>query len=228
MQEVVIINQLDWLKNNACTLGRGHCLPAGFDSYLKLLLPIGIDHSISLAEYSPRRGTVAEMNARAAFWRKYDIGGPSASDDKLTSVKYSELAEIWNVPYNKDFTPDKIAKACGEWPPNLRESNKLNKHFIALIIHVLGSTTPTYFSGTIENGEYQWAAGFPTDWLARGTTADLAQVHQRNGQFPSNMFDSECTWCLHHAEFADYLILACSTVIAHEIAGNSEVELFYL
>lgn len=94
------------------------------------------------------------MNARAAFWRKYDIGGLLATDDKLTPIKYSELAKIWNIPYDKDFTIEKIIKACGEWPPNLRESTKLNEQFIQLVTQTLGSLSPAYFSGTIENGDY--------------------------------------------------------------------------
>ncbi len=114
LQEVAITNQLDWLKYIPSIPRQGHCLPDGFDAYLKLLLPVGIDHSIPLEEYSPKRSTVTEMNARAAFWRKYDISGPSETDDKLTPIRYAELAKIWNVPYDKDFTSESIVKACGE------------------------------------------------------------------------------------------------------------------
>lgn len=168
------------------------------------------------------------MNARAAFWRKYDIGGPSATDDKLNLIKHSELAKIWDIPYDKDFTPEKIIKACGEWPPNLRQSAKLNKRFVQLIIEVLGQSTPAYFSGTVENGAYHWVDGVPTDWLELGTIADLAQVYQRDGQFPSNIFDINHTWCLSHMGFTDDLVLSCPIAIAHELSKHSELESFLL
>jgi hypothetical protein len=162
LQEVVIIDQLNWLKLHPVTSGQGHGLPIGFEAYLKLLLPIGIDRSIPLEEYSPKRSTVAEMNARAAFWRKYDIDGSSKTDDKLIPIKYSQLAKIWSIPYDKDSTPERIIKAYGEWPPNLRESSKLNEHFIQLLTQALGSSTPTYFSGTVDNGDYPLG-----EWLSR-------------------------------------------------------------
>ncbi|GAB3636783.1 hypothetical protein GCM10027422_23730 [Hymenobacter arcticus] len=156
LQEVVIITQLDWLQLRSCAPGQSHRLPNCFNSYLKLLLPIRIDHNIPLAEHSSRRSTTPEVNARAAFWRKYDIGGPSATDDKLTPVKDSELAKVRNVPYNKDFTTENIAKKCSEWPPNLRESKELTEHFIQLLTQALSLITPTYFAGTVENGDYHW------------------------------------------------------------------------
>ena len=228
LQEVVTTDQLDWLKLPPAAPGQGHGLPAGFEAYLKLLLPIGIDRSIPLEEYSPKRSTVAEMNARAAFWRKYNIGGPSKTDAKLTPIKYSELATIWGVPYDKDFTPERITKAYGEWPPNLRESDKLNKQFIQFLTQALGSSTPTYFSGTVDNGDYHWMGGFPADWLELGTAADLTQIYQRDEQFPGNVFDTKHTWCLSHTEFNDYLVLGCPAAIAHELSSHSAIESFYL
>lgn len=228
LQEVAITDQLNWLKQGPFTSGQGHWLPDGFDAYLKLLLPVGIDYSIPLEEYSPKRSTVAEMNARAAFWRKYDIGGPSSTADKLTPIKYSELAKIWDVPYDKDFTSGKIIKACGEWPPNLRESNKLTEQFIQVVTQIVGPSTPTYFSGTIENGDYHWVNDLPTDWIELGIAADLVQVYQRDGQFPGDVFDTKHTWCLSYMEFTDYLILGCSAAIAQEISNHPEIESFRL
>ena len=228
LQEIAITDQLDWLKHGPFTSGQGHWLPNGFDAYLKLLLPVGIDYSIPLEEYSPKRSTIAEINARAAFWRKYDIDGPSATDDKLTPIKYSELARIWNIPYDKEFTSEKIIKACGEWPPNLRESTKLNEQLIQLLSQVLGPLTLTYFSGTIENGDYHWVDGLPADWLELGTAVDLLQVYQRDKQLPGDVFDIKHTWCLTHMEFTDYLILGCPAATAHELSSHPEIESFYL
>lgn len=228
LQEVAITTQLDWLQLPPCTPGRSHGLPNCFDVYLKLLMPIVIDYIIPLAEYSPKRHTIPQLNARAAFWRKYDIGGPSATDEKLTPIKYSELAKIWNVPYNKEFTADKIAEACGEWPPNLRESKELNKHLVQLITQVLGPTTLTYFAGTVENGDYHWLDGAPANWLELGTITDLVHVYQSDGQFPSHVFDNEHTWCLSYLEFANCLILGCPVEIANKLNEYSEVELFHL
>lgn len=228
LQEVVITDQLDWLKLHPATPGQGHALPTGFGAYLKLLLPVGIDHSIPLEEYSPKRSTVAEMKARAAFWRKYGIGDPLKTDTKLIHIKYSELAKIWSVPYDKDFTPERIIKAYGEWPLNLRKSGKLNEQFIQFLTQALGSSTPTYFSGTVDNGDYHLMNGFPADWLELGTAADLTQVYQRDGQFPGKVFDKKHSWCLSHTEFTDYLVLGCPVAIAHKLDRHPTIEGFYL
>jgi hypothetical protein len=138
------------------------------------------------------------------------------------------LAKIWGVPYDKNFTPERITKSYGEWPPNLRESGELNKQFIQLPTQALGSSTPTYFSGTVDNGDYHWVDGFPADWLELGTAADLAHIYQRDGQFAGNVFDTEHTWCLSHTEFTDYLVLGCPAAVAHELSSHPEVESFYL
>ncbi|TDN37768.1 hypothetical protein E4631_02645 [Hymenobacter sp. UV11] len=104
LQEVPLTDQLDWVSK----------LPQEFDVYLKILFPIGIDHHIPLEEYSFKRKTIAELNARAAFWRKYGIGSPAANDEGLTPIKYCELAQIWGIPYNDSFTPDHISARFGE------------------------------------------------------------------------------------------------------------------
>ena len=71
---VTITDQLTWLPDHAGSAAPTvPGLPAGYEAYLKLLPPLGIDRSVPIAEYSFARGSVAELNARVAFWNKHGI-----------------------------------------------------------------------------------------------------------------------------------------------------------
>lgn len=93
---------------------------------------------------------------------------------------------------------------------------------------MLGPATPTYFSGTVENGDYHWVDDFPADWLELGTIADLTQVYRRDEQFLGDVFDIKHTWCLSHMEFTNYLVLGCPAAIAYKLDNHPEIENLYL
>jgi len=224
LREIAITDQLDWLSNVPYTPGQPHWLPQGFEAYLKILFPIGIDHRILLEKYSFKSSSIAEMNAHAAFYRKYDLGGPTTTDDQLTHITYHALAQNWGIPYTSSFTPADISTHFGGWPPNLRESKQLNEVFVQLLIQAIGPAAPAYFSGSVDNGDYHWVNGFPTDWLEIGTVADLAHLYQRDRQFPGYIFDPSHAWCLIHMEFAEYVVLGCPLSLAATVATHSMLE----
>jgi hypothetical protein len=195
---------------------------------LKILLPIGIDRRIPIAEYSFKSSSIAEMNAREAFYRKYDLGGPTATDDHLTPITYRELAQYWGIPYTSSFTPGNVSTHLGGWPPNLREIKQLNEAFVQLLIQVIGPAAPVYFSGSVDNGDYHWVNDSPADWLEIGTVSDLAHLYQRDGQFPSYIFDPIHACCLIHIELSEYMFLGCSSCLADAIDAYPVLEMLRL
>jgi hypothetical protein len=76
--------------------------------------------------------------------------------------------------------------------------------------------------------DYHWVGGSSANWLELGTVADLTQIYQRDGNFPSNVFDTKRIWCQNHTEFTDYLVLECLVAIAHELSGCLTIVSFYL
>jgi hypothetical protein len=231
LQRVVITDQLTWLPSHA---GMAASASAGlstfYESYLKLLPPLGIDRNVPIADYSFARGSAAELNARAAFWDKYGIvlGQPAAS--QLQRISYQEVAAMLGLPYNAEFDNVAISRAYGgHWPPHLGSSPLLTEGFAHLIAQLIGPAAAVYFYGSQEEGSYEWDGdGFPTDWLEVGTLADLPAVYQRAGAFPTYVFAADHSWCLYQAEAVEWLALGCTTALATTLLANSSLEAFLL
>ena len=149
---VTITDQLDWLPEHAGT-ATAPGLPAGYGAYLKLLPPLGIDRSVPIAEYSFACGSVAELNARVAFWNKYGIvqGQPAASH--LQPITHQELATSLGLPYNVEFDSAAISRAYGgHWPPYLGSSSLFTAAFAQRLTQAMGPATEAYFYGSQEEG----------------------------------------------------------------------------
>jgi hypothetical protein len=228
LQEVAITNQLDWLATVPGSEGQRHGLPKGFDKYLKVLLPLGIDRAVPIEQYSFRSNSIEAMNARAAFWNQYSIVQGQPLPERLERITYREVAKALDIPYDARFSAASISNAYGGWPPNLGTSDGLNEEFIQTISEVIGPATPTYYCGTVESGSYHWVDEFPADWLERGVLADLLQVYQRDTQFPEYIFGSRHTWCINHPEDADWVVIGCSSVVAVALVTCAKLECFVL
>ena len=63
LSQIAITNHLAWLpENTSGATATVQGLPAGYGACLKLLLPLGIDSSVPVSDYSFARSTVAELN----------------------------------------------------------------------------------------------------------------------------------------------------------------------
>jgi len=223
---VSITEQLDWLSINRKNAAKNlFGLPLVFDAYLKILLPLGIDHSIPIATYSFAKRTVADLNFRAAFWNQHDIINGQPSPEHLESITYREVADILGLKYNSEFDSNSIRRFYGEWPPHLGSSPALNEAFVQQLAQALGPESDAYFYGSVDEGNYDWDEdGFPTDWLELGTAGDLLEVYRRDGQLPTYTFVTNHTWCLYQAESTDSVVIGCATHVAQILLTNPELE----
>lgn len=230
LQRVAITNQLAWLPGNAGVAAVLPGLPVGYEAYLKLLLPLGIDRDVPIADYSFARSTVAELSARAAFWNKHGIvvGQPMAS--RLQPITHREVAATLGLPYDVGFSRAAISQAYGgHWPPHLGSSSLLTEAFACQLTQLLGAAAEVYFYGSHKEGNYAWDdSGLPNNWLELGTLADLLAVYQRDGVFPTYVFAADHSWCLYQAEDEDWLAFGGTTSLAHMLLVYQELEAFRL
>jgi hypothetical protein len=225
LQRVAIADQIAWLPGAAAPAALTG-LPTGYEAYLKLLLPLGVDTSVPIADYSFARSTVAELNARAAFWDKHGIvlGQPAAS--RLQPITHRAVAASLGLPYDAGFGGAAISRAYGgHWPPHLGSSPLLTEAFVQQLAQLLGPATETYFYGSWEEGNYDWDDnGLPISWLEAGTLADLPAVYHRDGVFPTYAFAADHSWCLHQAEDEDWLAFGGATSLANVLLAHQGLE----
>lgn len=225
LQSITITDQLDWLPtipSAAAPVAPG--LPQGYTAYLRILPPLGIDRSIPIAEYSLAKKTVAELNARVAFWNKYWIVQGQPSPSRLTPISYREVATSMGLAYDALFSSADIARAYGAWPPNLGSSPALEKAFVQQLLQVLGPATETYFYGSAEDGNGRWGDdGFREDWLQFGLTADLPSIYESNNQSPTYIFAADRAWCFYQSELAD-LVVGCNISLAQALLAQPGLE----
>ena len=230
LSQVAITSQLAWLPENMSGATALPELPAGYGAYLKLLLPLGIDTSVPLADYSFARNTVAELNARAAFWHKHGIvmGQPTAS--RLQPITHRAVAAALGLPYDAAFSSAAIRQAYGgHWPLHLDSSSLLTEAFAQQLAQLLGAATETYFYGSPEEGNADWdASGLPVSWLRMGTLADLPTVYRRDGVFPTYVFAADHSWCLYQAEDEDWLAFGGTTGLADVLLAQQDLAAFRL
>ncbi|GAA4038760.1 hypothetical protein GCM10022409_25510 [Hymenobacter glaciei] len=225
-----ITNQLEWLpvKREGIAfdlLG----LPAGFDAYLKILHPIGVDRSIPITAYSFAKRTIADLNTRAAFWDKYGIANGKPEPSKLENVSYREIAASLGIAYNSEFNSETIQQFYGEWPPHLGSSIALEEAFVQQIIQILGPETETYFYGSVEEGTYHLDNdGLPVEWLQQGVASDLLEVYRRDSQLPTYLFAVDHSWCLYQGEWIDWVAVGCSAHVTHALMAHPSLEVFRL
>ena len=228
-QPVALTDQLTWLPVAAGTSAdAAPGLPIGYAAYLKVLPPLGIDHSIPIAEYSFAQKTVSELNARVAFWDKYGIsqGQPAAS--KLVGITYREVATSLGLVYDAQFGSAAIVRAYGGWPPHLGSSPALQAAFLQQLTRALGATTPAYFYGSAAEGNGDWDKdGFPIDWLQQGQLADLPGVVGEGGLLPTYCFAADHSWCCYQGELAD-LVVGCAAPLARVLLAQPGLEVLPL
>ena len=226
LSSIPIVAQLNWLPINlqeAPSALPG--LPLGYDAYIKVLPPLGIDPDIPIASYSFAKRTIAELNARAAFWDKYGIqqGQPDATRLKRTS--YGEVGATIGLAYTAALDSSAIQRFYGEWPPHLGSSSAFEKVFIQQLVQLLGPESPAYFYGSIEEGTYHWDEhGFPQDWLEQGSVADLLLVYQRDNKLPTYLFPADHSWCFYQGETMDWVAIGCSASLAQALLNHPDLE----
>jgi len=230
LSRVAITSQLAWLPENASGAAALPGLPAGYGACLKLLLPLGIDASVPIADYSFARSTVAELNARAAFWNKYGIMAGQPTAGRLQPITHREVAATLDLPYDADFGRAAISQAYGgHWPPHLGSSPLLTEAFAQQLAQLLGPATEAYFYGSQTEGNYAWDDnGFPSSWLEMGTLADLPAVYRRDEAFPTYVFATDHSWCLYQAEDEDWLAFGGPTDLADVLLAQQDLEAFRL
>jgi len=231
LHHVTITDQLARLPDHAGTAAAAvPGLPAGYAAYLKLLPPLGIDRSVPIAEYSFARGSVAELNARVAFWDTYGIvqGQPAAS--RLQSITHQEVAASLGLAYGADFDSAAISQAYGgHWPPHLGSAPLFTEAFAQRLTQAIGPATEAYFYGSQEEGNGSWdSAGLCADWLALGTLADLPEIYREDGAFPAYVFAADHSWCFYQAELVDWLAFGGPAELANAMLTHSGMEGFRL
>ncbi|MCB2409063.1 hypothetical protein [Hymenobacter lucidus] len=232
LQSVTITDQVDWLATP--TLGPDsslrEALPRGFAAYLKILTPLGIDRRIPLADYSFSTQSIEALNNRVNFWNTYQIVGGRPAPENLTPISYREIAASLDVAYDASFDVGAIRHQYnGHWPPNLGYNDVLEAAFIQELVAALGASTPTYFYGSLDDGNYRFTTGNDlTDWLELGVVADLGPVFQRDLDYPSYAFAADHSWCLRHPEDAGWLLLGCSESVRNVLHAQPSLEFFDL
>lgn len=214
---------LDWLSlaDDVPTVSG---LPLGFAAYLKLLPPLGIDRSVPVGDYSFAVRTVAQLNARAAFWTTYGIVEGRPAPDRLNPITYRQVAADLGMAYTPAFGNAAIHRAYGGWPPHLGSSLALEVAFAQQLVAVLGPETDTYFFGSVNEGNYRWEAqDQPTDWLEQGQARDVVDLYQQERQWPTYTFAADRAWCLYQGEDQE-LGLSCSLAIAQQLLTHPMLE----
>ena len=230
LSQVAITSQLAWLPENTSGAAALSGLPAGCGTYLKLLLPLGVDTSVPLADYSFACSTVAELNTRAAFWNKYGIVKGQPKTSRLRPITNRAIAAMLGLPYDAAFSSAVISQAYGgHWPPHLSSSSLLTEGFAQQLAQLMGPATETYFYGSPEEGNADWdASGLLVSWLAIGTLADLPAVYRRDGVFPTYVFAADHSWCLYQAEDEDWLAFGGPTDLADVLLAQQDLAAFRL
>jgi hypothetical protein len=223
---VPLADQLHWLPLTPEAAFPGSLgLPVGYEAYLKLLPPLGIDRSIPIAAYSFAQRTVADLNARAAFWNAHGIRQGQPSADRLERITYRQAAGLAGMPDDEPLSGEAIRRFYGDWPPHLGTSAALEEAFVQQLVQVLGPTTHTFFYGSLENGNYHWnEEGLPVDWLEQGMCADLLTVYQRDNALPTYVFAADHAWCLYQGEWVEWSVMGCSAATAQELLQHSCLE----
>ncbi|MCB2377470.1 hypothetical protein LGH70_07750 [Hymenobacter sp. BT635] len=232
LQSVTISDQVDWLAipTPGPDSSLKEYLPRGFAAYLKILTPLGIDRRIPLNNYSFSSRSIDALNNRVNFWNTYRIVGGRPAPENLEPISYRELAASLGVAYDASFDAAAISRQYnGYWPPNLGGSDTLEAAFSQKLVAALGAATPTYFYGSLDDGNYHFTADNDlTDWLELGVAADLGPVFQRDRDYPSYAFAADHSWCLRHPEDAGWLLLGCSTQLRESLHTCAALELFDL
>lgn len=183
-----------------------------------------------IAEYSFACGSVAELNARAAFWTKYGIvqGQPAAS--RLQPITHQKLATLLGLPYNVEFDSVAISWAYGgHWPPHLGSSQLFAEAFARQLAQAIGPATEVYFYGSQEEGNGLCDRdGFLADWLALGTLADLPEIYREDSAFPTYVFAADHSWCFYQAELVDWLAFGGPAEVANVLLASPGMEGFRL
>jgi len=229
LRTLPITDQLSWLSAHpqqataACPR-----LPSGYDVYLKLLPPLGIDPSVPIAAYSFATRTSADLKARAAFWDTHHIQRGQPDPTRLQPITYREVSAQLGLAYEATLDSAAIRRHYGEWPPHLGSSAALEEAFIRQLVHLLGPQQSAYLYGSADEGNGVWdAEGFRQDWLAQGHVADLVTVYQQQGQLPTYCFARDHSWCLYQGE-VEWLALGCASVLAHAFLAEGTLEAFRL
>jgi hypothetical protein len=135
LQVISIADQLGWLvpqPPQAAAACPG--LPSGYDAYLKLLSPLGIDPNVPITAYSFAKRTLDDLNARAAFWATYHIqhGQPAAA--RLQPITYREVSATLGLAYEATLDSAAIQRHYSEWPPHLGSSSELEEVFVRQVV----------------------------------------------------------------------------------------------
>jgi len=226
LASVPITDQLEWLPLGPLDAAPGSLgVPKGYAAYVKLLPPLGIDQSIPIASYSFAQRTIADLNARAAFWDTYGIRQGQPPADRLARITYRQAAALAGMPAHEPLGNAAIRQFYGGWPPHLGSSPALEEAFVQHLVQVLDPTITTFFYGTIEEGTYQWDEdGLPSDWLQQGVSADLLTVYRRDQGLPTYSFAADHTWCLYQGEQVDWLAIGCSIALAQVLREHPYLE----
>jgi hypothetical protein len=229
LRTLPITDQLGWLPTHSQQAAAAcSALPSGYDVYLKLLSPLGIDSSVPIAAYSFAKRTSADLNARAAFWDTYHIQRGQPDPARLQPITYREVSAQLDLAYAATLDSAAIRRHYGEWPPNLGSSAALEEAFVGQLVQLLGSQQPAYLYGSAEQGNGVWdAEGFRQDWLAQGQVADLVTVYQQQGQLPTYCFALDHSWCLYQGE-EEWVALGCTSPLAHAFLEEATIEAFRL
>lgn len=229
LRTLSLIDQLGWLPTHpqqaaaACS-----ALPRGYDVYLKLLSPLGIDPSVPIASYSFAKHTTVDLNARAAFWDTHHIQRGQPDPARLQPITYREISAQLGLAYEATLDSAAIQRHYGEWPPHLGSSAALAEVFVRQLVSLLGPQEPAYLYGSAEEGNGSWDAdGFPQDWLAQGQVADLVTLYQQQGQLPTYCFAPDHTWCLYQGE-VEWVALGCAAPLAQAFLQEGTLEAFRL
>lgn len=229
LRTLPITDQLGWLPTHPSQAAIScAALPRGYDVYLKLLFPLGIDPTVPIASYSFAKRTSADLNARAAFWDRYHIQRGQPDPARLQPITYREVSTQLGLAYDATLDREAIRRHYGEWPPHVGSSVALEEAFVQQLVHLLSPQQPVYCYGAMDEGNGVWdAEGFPQDWLAQGQVVDLVTLYQQQGQLPTYCFAPDHTWCLYQGE-VEWVALGCAAPLAQAFLAEATLEAFRL
>jgi len=214
-----------------------HCLPTGYERYLKLLHPIYEDQSVvdhhqtwddvARAERPLRRAMMTE-EAQRVEGIIHDAGGvarQSQPDQPFPAkrVLWSDLAKQWHRTYHPAITDHGLVPSLTSWPRYLvgPAEGKLVREQRAIL-----AETVAPFNA---DGEcfFWWMTIFREEAMWRGRLEDYphADEVQAERRSPNMVWPSRRHWCICTDYDLCFTLVGCSTPIADAFLSRPELEL---
>ena len=215
----------------------GHCLPSGFDRYLKLLHPIYRDLSVidekltwddvERAERPARRRDMIEEGKRidsilhpsGAVTRQITPAGSFVG----RRVYWRELAERWGRIYHPGITDRGLVPSLSSWPRQLvgPEEGNLEVGQLGILAKALAPLTGE------QDCFFWWMTIFREEPMFKGTLVELpnAPVVQEDHRSPNHVWPRDRSWCMCTDYDLCFTLIGGDSRVASVLQAQAELEL---